>query len=100
MTFCNLDFNHNNIEESKFNNGFQKLYDSIFEKLQPPAAIEWFPTYYCNSHCRYCGGYDLKAISEFEATIPYKEIIEIVRLSGEGGTSIWNIGGRGGEPLL
>jgi MoaA/NifB/PqqE/SkfB family radical SAM enzyme len=100
MAFCKLGFNHNNIEKTRFNNGFQKLYGSIFKKLQPPAAIEWFPTYYCNSHCRYCGGYDRKAISEFEATIPYKEIIEIVRLTGEGGTSTWNIGGRGGEPLL
>ena len=100
MRFRNPIFNHDNTENSGANNVFHKLYGSIFEKLQPPAAIEWFPTYYCNSHCRYCGGYDLKAISAFEATIPYEEITEIVRLSGEGGTSIWNIGGRGGEPLL
>ena len=100
MAFCKLNLNRSKIAKPKFNNDFDKLYDSIFKKLNPPAAIEWFPTYYCNSHCRYCGGYDRKAISEFEPVIPYKDIVEIVRLSGEGGTGIWNIGGRGGEPLL
>ena len=100
MAFCKLNLNRKKIEKPGFNNGFDKLYDSIFKRLHPPAAIEWFPTYHCNSHCRYCGGYGPKAIFEFEPTIPYEDIIEIVRLSGKSGTSIWNIGGRGGEPLL
>lgn len=79
---------------------FDRLYLSILEKLQGPEAIEWFPTYLCNSNCRYCGGYDKEAVSGFGNLVPYNEIIEIIRLSGRSGASVWNVGGRGGEPLL
>lgn len=81
-------------------NKFDKLYRSIFEELQNPEVIEWFPTYLCNSRCQYCGGYDKEAISNFGKIISNDEIAEIIKISGQSGTAIWNIGGRGGEPLL
>jgi MoaA/NifB/PqqE/SkfB family radical SAM enzyme len=77
-----------------------RLYASIYKELQSPEAIEWFPTYFCNSKCHYCGGYDKEAISTFGELLPYNKIIKIIELSAKTGTAIWNIGGRGGEPLF
>jgi len=84
----------------EFRNSFDRLYFSIYKELQSPEAIEWFPTYLCSSNCQYCGGYDKEAISKFGRLVPYKRIIKIIELSGKIGTTTWNIGGRGGEPLL
>lgn len=79
---------------------FHRLFTSIYQKLQSPEAIEWFPTYLCNSNCQYCGGYDKESVSKFQELLSYAEIIDIIKLSGETGTAMWNIGGRGGEPLF
>jgi MoaA/NifB/PqqE/SkfB family radical SAM enzyme len=84
----------------KFSDPYERLYHSIYRRLLAPEMIEWFPTYLCNSHCLYCGGYDQKGISEFEGIVPLEVIFDIVRASAHQGTRIWNIGGRGGEPLL
>jgi len=88
------------IHDSETEIQFNKLYVSITRKLQAPQTIEWFPTYLCNSKCRYCGGYDKETVSAFGMIIPYDEVIEIIKITGRSGADIWNIGGRGGEPLL
>ncbi len=82
------------------NGYFDKLYTSIYKKLQSPESVEWFPTYLCNSRCLYCGGYDQAAKSGFEGIIPYEKITQIVQETEKTGAPLWNIGGRGGEPLM
>lgn len=87
-------------KKSVFADSFDRLNTSIFKELQSPGAIEWFPAYLCNSKCQYCGGYDKETISGFGKTVPFKNIVKWVESSGKSGTTTWNIGGRGGEPLL
>ncbi|MBN2482660.1 MAG: radical SAM protein [Candidatus Omnitrophica bacterium] len=79
---------------------YGRLYSSIFSSLESPYMIEWFPAYICNSRCQYCGGYDSDSQRQFEPAVPYERIVGIVRESSRNGTEVWNIGGRGGEPLL
>jgi len=79
---------------------WERIFHSIYKKLLPPETIEWFPAYLCNSNCLYCGGYDQEAISHFKEMVSLENILEIIRVSGEQGAKVWNIGGRGGEPLL
>jgi MoaA/NifB/PqqE/SkfB family radical SAM enzyme len=86
--------------QSVFTDSFGRLNVSVFKELQGPEAIEWFPSYLCNSKCQYCGGYDNETISSFGKTVPFKNIAKWVELSGKSGTTMWNVGGRGGEPLL
>jgi MoaA/NifB/PqqE/SkfB family radical SAM enzyme len=62
--------------------------------------VEWFPAFRCNSKCRYCGGYDAEARAKFKDTVPLADILRIIDMSARKGTKMWNIGGRGGEPLL
>ncbi|MDD5115948.1 MAG: radical SAM protein [Candidatus Omnitrophica bacterium] len=83
-----------------FSDSFARLRFSIFKRLQGPEAIEWFPSYLCNSKCQYCGGYDQDAKSGFGRNVPLGRIMRWVKLSAKHGASLWNIGGRGGEPLL
>jgi len=77
-----------------------RLAKSIYYNLQGPEMIEWFPTYNCNSHCAYCGGYDQKTVDSFEGIIPQKRMLSLVEQSSRNGSLAWNIGGRGGEPFL
>lgn len=79
---------------------FDRLAVSIFKALQGPEAIEWFPSCVCNSKCQYCGGYDKETISGFGKPVPFGNVVRYIELSGRNGTTTWNIGGRGGEPLL
>jgi MoaA/NifB/PqqE/SkfB family radical SAM enzyme len=83
-----------------FTDPLARLSFSIFRKLQGPQAIEWFPSYVCNSRCQYCGGYDKEAKAGFGKIVPTKNITEWIKSSGSSGSTLWNIGGRGGEPLL
>ncbi len=83
-----------------FKNSFDRIYTSIYEGLRGPEVIEWFPSYLCNSKCQYCGGYDEETKAAFRQLVPYEEIKRIIKLSAECGVTLWNIGGRGGEPFF
>jgi len=87
-------------KQSVFTDSFDRLNVSVFKELQSPETIEWFPAYLCNSKCQYCGGYDKETVSGFGEIVPFKNIVKWIELSGKSGTTIWNVGGRGGEPLL